>query len=95
MGPGRFPKNPVTIMPEKFCYVTVCKEYEKGNVSSIKREIVFGNENLVNEKLINSKVSSTINIAFVERNNGTDKMQNSRKVRETYRFSKDFFSIFA
>jgi hypothetical protein len=88
-GPGRPSKRPKTIIPEELCYVTVCKEYEKGNVSSIKREIVFGNEITVGEKLENSKVSSTINTAFVERNNGTDRMQNSRKVRDTYGFSKD------
>lgn len=88
---GRPPKNPVTVMPEELCYVTVCKEYEKGNVSSIRREIVFETEDLVCERLGNSKVSSTINTSFVERNNGTDRSQNSRKVRDTYGFSKDLF----
>jgi len=90
-GITRTTKKPVTVIPEELCYVTVCKEYEKGKVSSIKREIVFGKEELVINKLKNSKVSTTINTAFVERNNGTDRMQNSRKVRDTYGFSKDLF----
>ncbi len=88
---GRPPKNPVTIMPKELCYATVCKEYEKGSVSSIKREIVFGTEDLLCERLEDSKVSDTINTSFVERNNGTDRLQNSRKVRDTYGFSKDLF----
>ena len=36
-----------------------------------------------------STASTTINTSFVERNNGTDRHQNSRKRRKTYAFSKD------
>lgn len=90
-GPGRPPKNPITEMPEELCYGTVCKEYKKGNVSSIRRELVFGTEDLLCERLEDSNVSKTINTSFVERNNGTDRSQNSRKVRDTYGFSKDLF----
>jgi len=88
-GPGRPPKNPVNVMPEDLCYVTICKNYEKNKVSSITREIVFGSEELVAERLKTSLVSNTINTAIVERVNGTDRMQNSRKARDTYGFSKD------
>ncbi|NOY71554.1 MAG: hypothetical protein GXP14_04135 [Gammaproteobacteria bacterium] len=35
-----------------------------------------------------SKVSHTVNTSFVERQNGTDRGQNSRKRRQTYGFSK-------
>ena len=56
-GPGRPPKNPVNVMPDALCYVTVCKDYEKDKVSSIRREIVFGNEELVTERLKNLKSS--------------------------------------
>ena len=37
-----------------------------------------------------SKSSRAVNIAFVERFNGTDRHQNARKVRKSYRFSKDW-----
>ena len=37
-----------------------------------------------------SRVSKAINTAFVERNNGTDRNRNGRKVRKTYCFSKDW-----
>jgi hypothetical protein len=35
-----------------------------------------------------SRVSASINTAFVERQNGTDRHRNARKARKTYRFSK-------
>jgi hypothetical protein len=35
-------------------------------------------------------VSKAVNIAFVERQNGTDRNRNSRKVRKTCCFSKDW-----
>jgi hypothetical protein len=34
--------------------------------------------------------SRAVNIAFVERFHGTDRHQNARKVRKSYRFSKDW-----
>ena len=37
-----------------------------------------------------ASVSRTSNTSFVERNNGTDRAQNARKVRKTYCFSKDW-----
>ena len=37
-----------------------------------------------------SVVSRAVNIAFVERQNGTDRNRNARKVRKTYCFSKDW-----
>lgn len=57
---------------------------KKGNVSSIRREVVFGTADLLCERLEDSSVNTTINTSFVERNNGTDRKQNLRKVRDTY-----------
>jgi hypothetical protein len=37
-----------------------------------------------------STASKRINTAFVERQNGTDRNRNGRKVRKTYCFSKDW-----
>lgn len=36
-----------------------------------------------------SRVGRAINTSFLERQNGTDRYRNARKVRKTYRFSKD------
>jgi hypothetical protein len=35
-------------------------------------------------------VPGCVSTAFIERSNGTDRGRNSRKVRKTYRFSKDW-----
>ena len=88
-GPGR-PPNPKKIMPVDLCYATVCKKREKGRVVQVVSTIVFGTMVLLLNLLGISMASNTINTSFVERNNGTDRTQNARKVRKTYRFSKNW-----
>ena len=87
-GPGRPPK-PRRVMPTDLCYATVCKKRQKGKVVEVTRRLVFGVVLLLYYLLARSKVSGKINTSFVERNNGTDRGQNSRKQRKTYGFSKD------
>ncbi len=77
-------------MPVDLCYATVCKKREKGRVVQMVSTIVFGTMALLLNLLGISLASNTINTSFVERNNGTDRAQNARKVRKTYRFSKDW-----
>ena len=86
-GPGR-PPRPVKVVPAGFCYATVRKRREKGRVVEVTRAVVFGTMALLNALLTRSTASTTINTSFVERNNGTDRHQNSRKRRKTYGFSK-------
>lgn len=50
----------------------------------------FGTQEQLDAALKDSKCSHHINTAFVERQNGTDRNRCSRKVRETYCFSKDW-----
>lgn len=87
-GPGRPPK-PVKVVPPELCYATVRKRREKGRVIEVVRTLVFGTLCLLGALLSRSTASTTINTSFVERNNGTDRHQNSRKRRKTYGFSKD------
>src|SRR4029077_6380039 len=87
-GPGRPPK-PVKVVPPDLCYATVRKRREKGRVVEVVRTLVFGAVCLLDALLGRSTASTTINTSFVERNNGTDRHQNSRKRRKTYAFSKD------
>lgn len=87
-GPGRPPK-PKRVMPQDLCYATVCKQREKGRVVEVRRTLVFGMACVLALLLSRSRVSKTINTAFVERDNGTDRRQNGRKHRKTYGFSKD------
>jgi len=87
-GPGRPPK-PERVMPDDLCYATVRKRREGGRVVEVVRTLVFGTFALLRLLLDRSIVSTTINTSFVERHNGTDRHQNSRKRRKTYGFSKE------
>jgi IS1 family transposase len=87
-GPGRPPK-PVKVVPPELCYATVRKRRQKGRVVEVVRTVVFGTLCLLDALLKRSTASTTINTAFVERNNGTDRHQSARKRRKTYAFSKD------
>jgi hypothetical protein len=86
-GPGR-PPGPRREMPAGLVYATVRKVREKGHVVEVIRSVVFGMWCLLGVWLRRSKASNTINTAFVERNNATDRHQNGRKRRKTYCFSR-------
>ena len=86
-GPRRPPK-PRRVIPPDLCYATVRKRRAKGRVVEVVRTVVFGTIALLQALLNRSTASTTINTSFVERNNGTDRHQNSRKHRKTYGFSK-------
>jgi IS1 family transposase len=87
--PGR-PKAPYQAPPEGLKYATVNKRRAKGRVVEISYRVVFGTVAAVLAALGMSQVSRAINTAFVERQNGTDRNRNARKVRRTYCFSKDW-----
>lgn len=86
--PGR-PKAPYNVPSKDLRYATVHKTRQKGRIVKIDYRVVFGDRFGIQEALARSPVSNKINTAFVERQNGTDRHRNSRKVRKTYRFSKD------
>ena len=71
-------------------HAPVHKTRKKGRVVKIDYRVMFGTEPAVLAALRRSKVSNKINTAFVERQNGTDRNRNGRKVRKTYCFSKDW-----
>jgi hypothetical protein len=81
-GPGR-PPHPKIAVPDELCYATVKKNRKDGRVVQVIRILVFGTILLLLTCLTKSSASKTINTAFVERNNGTDRSQNSRKGRRT------------
>ena len=62
----------------------------KGRVVSIATRAFFWTVASVMAALANSRASRTINTSFVERQNGTDRHRNARKVGKSYRFSKDW-----
>jgi IS1 family transposase len=86
--PGR-PKGPYDKPSWELKYATVPKTRKKGRVVKSDFRVVFGAAAAVAAALRLSAVSKRINTAFVERQNGTDRNRNRRKVRKTYCFSKD------
>jgi hypothetical protein len=88
--PGRPRVAPRRRLAPGLVYATVRKERKQGRVVSIRRSVVLGDEAAVEEVLKASVCSRTINTSFVERRHGTDRGQNARKSRRTYRFSKDW-----
>ena len=75
-------------LPDDLCYATIRKVRKQGRVIEVISTLVFGLLGLLTCYLMRSSVSNTINTSFVERQNGTDRGQNSRKRRKTYGFSK-------
>jgi len=84
------PKGSGLVGPKDLKYATVHKIRRKGRVVKIDLRVVFGSRADVEAAIEVSAVSKTINTAFVERHNGTDRNRNARKVRRSYCFSKDW-----
>ena len=86
--PGR-PRKPQKQWPDGSVYATVNKDYRRGKVATVHRTLVHGTQEDLTAALKASSVSTKINTSFIERQNGTDRCHNSRKVRKTLEFSKD------
>lgn len=87
--PGR-PKKPKKVLPKELTYATVHKERAKGRVTKVTTRVVFGTKRAVLAALALSLVSTVVNTVLVERDNGSDRNRNRRKVRKTCCFSKDW-----
>ena len=74
--------------PEDLCYTQVIKKIEGSRCTEVKRKIIFGNKDSVNNCLSQSPVSTAINTAFIERSNLTVRQHNKRVERKTQGFSK-------
>lgn len=80
--PGR-PQAPYKVAPLELQYATVHKTREKGRVVKGDFRVVFGTVLGVMRALTQSVVSKTLNTAFVERHNGTDRNRTARKIRKS------------
>jgi IS1 family transposase len=85
------PRSPYKVAPAGLNYATVHKTRKKGRVVEVATRVIFGTAATVEAALAESSASRTVNTAFVERHNGTDRNRNARKVRKTYCFSKDWW----
>jgi len=81
---------PYRLPPKQLTYATVHKTRENGRVVKVEPKLVFGTQEALAKALKQSQCSSAVNTAFIERQNGTDRNRNSRKVRQTCGFSKDW-----
>ena len=84
------PRAPRKIAPAGLTYAVVKKTREKGRVVEVVTRVVFGTMAAVMAALGMSRVSRAINTSFLERQNAIDRHRNARKIRKTYRFSKDW-----
>ena len=82
--------SPAKVPPPGLNYATVEKRREKGRVVEVITRVVFGTMAAVQAAVARSAVSRSVNTAFLERQNATDRHRNARKVRKTYTFSKDW-----
>jgi hypothetical protein len=78
------PRKPYKAVPASLLYATVRKTRRKGRVVKIEPRVVFG----ARAALPRSASSRAVNTSFVERQNGTDRDRNARKIRKAYSFSK-------
>jgi len=84
------PPAPYKVVPPDLVYATVHKVRENNRVVKVETRRIFGTAAMLALALLLSLVSRRVNTCFVERHNGSDRHRNSRKVRKTYRFSKDW-----
>jgi IS1 family transposase len=76
-------------VPDWLVYATVHKTRKHNRVVKVEARLVFGTLLSLAAALVWAVVSRVTTV-FVERSNGTDRHRNGRKVRKTYRFSKDW-----
>jgi len=84
------PRKAYKVVPAGLTYATVHKTRARGRVVKVEQRIIFGTAMDVEAALARSSSSRAVNTSFVERQNGTDRNRNSRKVRKSYGFSKDW-----
>ena len=82
------PRKPKIAVDPEFKYVTVHKTRENGKVVKVERNIVFGDQNVIDQIIKKSEVSNTINTSFIERVNLTLRNHNKKLARKTLCFAK-------
>jgi hypothetical protein len=82
------PRKPYRVALAGLLYATVHKTRRKGRVVKVGPRLVFGTEAALEAALKRSASSRAVNTSFVERQNGTDRNRNARKIRKACSFSK-------
>ncbi len=84
--PGR-PKKPTRLIDTDLDYVTVHKTRESGRVVQVERQLVYGSELSVQQRLADSP-SQTINTAYVERSNLDWRLWDAHLTRKAPTFAR-------
>jgi IS1 family transposase len=87
------PKNPKVVIDPELLYATVHKTRENGKVVKVERNVIFGDPDLIDEIIKKSKVSNSINTAFIERVNLTLRNHSVKLSRKTLCFAKQKRSL--
>ena len=82
------PENPIVEIDNEVDYAVVHKTRENGKITKVETRVVFGTVERINERLKKS-VSKKINTSYIERSNGTLRLNDAHLQRKTYKFSKD------
>jgi IS1 family transposase len=82
------PKEPTIKIDEEIDYAVVHKTRENGKIIKVETRVVFGTEERIDQRLEKS-VSNKINTSYIERSNGTLRLNDAHLQRKTYKFSKD------
>ena len=81
---GPHPQPPRVARPD-LLYAQVVKERERGQVVAVSSKVVFGDPEIIKQRVVASCVSTAINTSFVERENLALRQRTRRLTRETKR----------
>ncbi len=92
-GRGRPRQEPKRIIDEQLRYAQVDKRREGGRVVEVHRRIIFGTAQEIAAIITADGCGSSVNTAYVERNNLTMRQNVGRLVRKTLSFSKSEYYL--
>lgn len=82
------PKKPIVVIDPELQYATVHKTRDNGRVVKVERNVIFGDQKLIDQTIQTSKTSKSINTSFIERSNLTLRNHNRKLTRKTLCFAK-------
>jgi hypothetical protein len=83
------PRNPAQVIDSDLDYATVHKTRVDGQVVKVERNVVYGNEDRIQERL-EASPSKTVNTAYVERSNLDWRLWDAHLRRKSLTFARSF-----
>jgi hypothetical protein len=82
------PQKPVRRVDPELDYATVHKTRENGKVKKVERNIVYGDEKRIEEKIAEGP-GKKVNTSYIERFNGTARQNDAHLRRKSMTFAKE------